>query len=225
MRKSFSLRIIILLSASIQAIHASLTTIENEEQFNKIIQSHTPSIVVFSADWCGACVSFKNVLDKVADNPQFSYITFAKVNIDTQKELVQKQHIESIPAIRFFQNNIAKHSMSGSQSEQTFITEITKIFPVSATPATIPSESIHEAEAITTHEPETTPEAMKSQSLETTTAAQPVETVPQPQEETSTSFMGMLQNLFGAFICSLMYLKDMIVSLFIYIKNLFTSNS
>ena len=91
MKKSILMHTILLITASVQSIHASLIVIENKEDFNKIIQLNSPSIILYSAEWCSPCGSIKEPLQKIIDNPEFSHITFAKVDYDKNQELIEEQ--------------------------------------------------------------------------------------------------------------------------------------
>ena len=51
----------------------------------------------FWAPWCGPCKKLSPVVDKIAEeNP---HIKVGKVNVEEQKELAEKFHIMSIPAL------------------------------------------------------------------------------------------------------------------------------
>lgn len=128
MKKSVFFYIIILTSASIAPIHAALTMIENEKQFDEIVNGNTPSVIVFSAEWCGGCKALKEPFQKVVDNPVFKYVTFAKVDVDKNNELSKRYNIRYLPTILFMQAGQKKHEIIGIESEQTIGAAINKTF-------------------------------------------------------------------------------------------------
>jgi thioredoxin 1 len=76
----------------------------NEASFNeKVLQSESPVLVDFYADWCGPCKALAPVLEEFArENPEAKIV---KVNVDENYELASRYRIESIPSLLVFQNN------------------------------------------------------------------------------------------------------------------------
>lgn len=128
MKKSVFFLIISLTSASIAPIHASLMMIENEKQFDEIVNADTPSVIVFSAEWCGGCKALKEPFQKVVDNSAFKDVTFAKVDVDKNNALSKRYNIRYLPTILFMQSGQKKHEIIGRESEQTIGAAINKIF-------------------------------------------------------------------------------------------------
>jgi thioredoxin 1 len=128
MKKTVFFCTILLIGASTRSIHASLTIIQSEDQFNKIVNADKPSVVVFSAEWCGGCKALKEPFQKVVDNPMFKHITFAKVDVDKFESLSQKYHIRYLPTIFFMQAGEKKHEIIGRESERYIGDAINKIF-------------------------------------------------------------------------------------------------
>lgn len=132
MKKPVFFCVISLIAASIAPIHASLIMIESEEQFNKIVNADTPSIVVFSAEWCGGCKALKEPFQKVVDNPAFKDVTFAKVDVDKHEGLSKKYNIRYLPTIYFMQAGQKKNELIGRESEQRISDIINTTFGVNA---------------------------------------------------------------------------------------------
>jgi len=234
MKKSLLLHAIVLLSASNHAIHASLIVVENEEQFNKITQSNTPSVIVFSAEWCGGCKALKPTFQKVMDNPEFKHIVFAKVDVDKLDTLAHKQKIKLMPTLFFMQSGQKKHTMVGADTEQHISDAIRTHFgkPAAEAPsATIEekkqtvTETIKEAatqskekiEAVA-HDIKDAAIAAKDKVENAISTEQPQEAIvpAQPAEPT-----GFLQGLVNAFMSAIYYIKDIIMNLVYGIKDFF----
>ena len=81
---------------------ARFIEIENEKQFNKdVMENKQPTLVQFSADWCGVCQTVKKPFESVAKDPDFKNVTFARVNIDKNMSLSKKHEITGVPTFLY----------------------------------------------------------------------------------------------------------------------------
>lgn len=130
MKKRDTLTLSMLIAASIQPIRASLVSVENMEHYKKIINTQTPTVLVYSAEWCGACKNLKEPLQRLVDNPAHKHITFAKVDIDAHRDIAQQEGIEAVPTLRLMQNGEQKNEIRGlpQDTEKTLNTELEKAF-------------------------------------------------------------------------------------------------
>ena len=87
------------------------TTFEEE-----VLQSETPVIVDFWAEWCGPCHAVAPVLDRIAD--ERSELRVVKVNIDEEQGLAMRYGITSIPTILLFKNGEPAAAAIGAQPKQ-----------------------------------------------------------------------------------------------------------
>jgi thioredoxin 1 len=80
--------------------------------FNDIINSGTPVLVDFSAEWCGPCKMMKPVLEQLKEKMD-EKIRIIKIDVDKNRELAGKYRIQSVPALMLFQNGTTRWSGVG----------------------------------------------------------------------------------------------------------------
>jgi thioredoxin 1 len=86
-----------------------------EETFEQeVLQSQTPVIVDFWAEWCGPCHAVAPVLAKIAEERKDA-IKVVKVNIDEEQGLSIKYGVMSIPTIILFKEGEPAAAAVGAQ--------------------------------------------------------------------------------------------------------------
>jgi len=90
------------------------TAVKSDTFDVEVIQSETPVIVDFWAEWCGPCHAVAPVLDKIAEE-RSGEIKLVKVNIDEERELAEKYGIASIPTMILFKNGEPAAAVVGAQ--------------------------------------------------------------------------------------------------------------
>jgi len=93
------------------------------EPFNQLIQSETPVLVDFYADWCGPCKAMTPVIQEVARAVQ-GKARVIKINIDKSVQTAQSYSIQAVPTFIIFRNGQVKWHHSGMIDRQSLLTAL-----------------------------------------------------------------------------------------------------
>jgi thioredoxin 1 len=92
-----------------------MPTAVTEQSFDvEVLQSDTPVIVDFWAEWCGPCHAVAPVLDRIVEE-RGDEIKLVKVNIDEQPALSQRYGVQSIPTMILFKEGEPAAAAIGAQ--------------------------------------------------------------------------------------------------------------
>lgn len=104
-----------------------MTVIVDEKNFKEdVLQSETPVLVDFYAEWCGPCKALIPTIEEIAKE-YVGKIKVVKVDVDKNENLAVKYGIMSIPALLFFVNGKPEKSLIGVQSKEKIEKTIRKI--------------------------------------------------------------------------------------------------
>ena len=92
-----------------------MATAVTEQSFDvEVLQSDTPVIVDFWAEWCGPCHAVAPVLDRIMEE-HGDELKLVKVNIDEQPALSQRYGVQSIPTMILFKQGEPAAAAIGAQ--------------------------------------------------------------------------------------------------------------
>ena len=83
--------------------------------FNSIINSETPVLVDFYAEWCGPCKTQSPILDELASELG-EKVKIIKIDVDQNPEIASRYQIQSVPTLMIFKNGISKYQQPGVHS-------------------------------------------------------------------------------------------------------------
>ena len=87
---------------------------------SEVLQSNSPVVVDFWAEWCGPCKAIAPVIDELSEE-YLNRVKFGKVNVDFNQQTAMKYGIRSIPSLLFINNGSVVNQIIGSVPKDSII--------------------------------------------------------------------------------------------------------
>jgi thioredoxin 1 len=91
-------------------------TITEKNFQSEVLQSATPVLLDFSAEWCGPCKMLEPILGELAGEYN-GRVRFAKVNIDQEQTLAAQYNVSAVPTLLFFKKGEVVDQRRGLKSK------------------------------------------------------------------------------------------------------------
>mgnify|MGYP000243905547 CR=1 FL=1 len=88
--------------------------------FSRIIDSETPVLIDFFADWCGPCKMLAPILKEVKDELK-DEIKIIKIDVDKNQQLASQYQVRGVPTMILFKNKQQLWRQSGVLQKQDLI--------------------------------------------------------------------------------------------------------
>ena len=87
-----------------------------------VLQSDTPVVVDFWAEWCGPCRMVAPILEEVAEEQD--NLSIVKLNVDENPQSAMQYDVMSIPTLILFQDGVEKKRLVGARSKAALLDEL-----------------------------------------------------------------------------------------------------
>ena len=96
---------------------SNIVALTQENFASEVLQSPTPVLVDFWAEWCGPCKMIAPILDELSDEYE-GRVKIVKVNIDEQQGLAAEYGIRAIPTLLLFDKGQVADQIVGLRSKR-----------------------------------------------------------------------------------------------------------
>lgn len=104
-----------------------LSVAVNDANFKQeVLDSKTPVLVDFWAEWCGPCRQVGPVLDELSKD-YAGKIKVTKLNVDESQQTAAQFRIRSIPTLLFFKNGNVVKQLIGAYPKSRLTSEIDEV--------------------------------------------------------------------------------------------------
>ena len=93
---------------------------------DKVLQSDTPVLVDFWAEWCGPCRVLGPVIESLSQEYD-GQVKVAKVDVDSNQQVAMQYGIRSIPTVMLFDKGQIVDTLVGVRPKSDYETSLRKV--------------------------------------------------------------------------------------------------
>ncbi|MEX0833476.1 MAG: thioredoxin [Actinomycetota bacterium] len=101
---------------------ANIGNVEDGDFEAKVLQSETPVLVDFWAEWCVPCHMVSPVVEEIGTEQ--AGLSVAKLNVDDNPEMTEKYSVMSIPSLILFKAGVEIARVVGARPKDAILKEI-----------------------------------------------------------------------------------------------------
>ncbi len=98
-------------------------TVSDQDWQTEVLESSTPVLVDFWAEWCGPCRMVGPVVEEIADE-QAGTLKVMKLNVDENPEVTRRYRVMSIPTLMVFDGGQEQKRLVGAKGKSQLLGEL-----------------------------------------------------------------------------------------------------
>jgi thioredoxin 1 len=99
------------------------TPVTDNEWATEVLESDTPVLVDFWAEWCGPCRMVGPIVDEIAEE-QGGKIKVLKLNVDENPNTAREYGVMSIPTLLVFNDGQAEKRIVGAKAKSALMGDL-----------------------------------------------------------------------------------------------------
>ncbi|MGI8575899.1 MAG: thioredoxin [Egibacteraceae bacterium] len=98
-------------------------TVSDQDWQSEVLESSTPVLVDFWAEWCGPCRMVGPVVEEIASE-QAGNLKVMKLNVDDNPETTRRYRVMSIPTLMVFDEGEEQKRLVGAKGKSQLLGEL-----------------------------------------------------------------------------------------------------